>query len=315
MDNQITNTEIQTIAKTLRELAFPTRFAVEICADCNLECSMCHHPQMRRPKGRMPFELWKKCADQIAEISLETQCWFSFCGEPLLEPDLLIRMIDYGKTVGLRSLNINTNGILLTPDFAEPILDSGVDLIVFGIDGFSKEVYERIRIGGNRDELYSNIEKFLAVRSDRSTAPEVQVQFIEMEENVHEFEEFLEFWLERGVTVKARRMLSWGGTFETSFGVPLDERIPCPWAITMMHVFWDGRVPRCPGDTEGEEGFGNAWDEPLIELWRKLGVYREKHLQHRFDELPERCQTCKDWMTGAAERIRPKNNRLDQSLV
>ena len=39
------------IAKTLRPLAFPTRFAVEVTADCNLACSMCHHPDMRRPKG------------------------------------------------------------------------------------------------------------------------------------------------------------------------------------------------------------------------------------------------------------------------
>ena len=130
------------IATTLTELSFPTRFAVEVHADCNLKCSMCHHPEMRRPKGKMPFELWKKCADQIANISPDTQCWFSFCGEPLLAPDLLIRMIAYGKSAGLRSLNINTNGMLLTPDLARPIIDSGVDLIVFGIDGFSKQTYE-----------------------------------------------------------------------------------------------------------------------------------------------------------------------------
>jgi hypothetical protein len=73
----------------------------------------------------------------------------------------------------------------------------------------------------------------------------------------------------------------------------------------MMHVFWDGRVPRCPGDTEGEEGVGNAWHSPLAELWARLGGYRELHLSHRFDELPARCHGCKDWMTGAAERVRP----------
>ena len=129
-------TELDRIAATLQEMSFPTRFAVEVCADCNLACAMCHHPNMQRPKGKMPFELWKKCADQIAEVSPNTQCWFSFCGEPLLEPDLLIQMITYGKSVGLQSLNINTNGMLLTPDLAEPIMDSGVDLVVLGIDGF-----------------------------------------------------------------------------------------------------------------------------------------------------------------------------------
>jgi sulfatase maturation enzyme AslB (radical SAM superfamily) len=106
------------ISKTLRQLSFPTRFAVEVTAECNLACSMCHHPDMRRPKGRMPFELWKKCADQISAISPESQCWFSFCGEPLLEPELIFKMLTYGKSVGLRSLNVNTNGMPLTPELA-----------------------------------------------------------------------------------------------------------------------------------------------------------------------------------------------------
>src|ERR1035437_2159845 len=34
------------------------------------------------------------------------------------------------------------------------------------------------------------------------------------------------------------------------------------------------------------------------------GTYRDHHLKHRFDQLPDRCQSCKDWMTGAAKRIR-----------
>jgi sulfatase maturation enzyme AslB (radical SAM superfamily) len=296
---------LKEISGTLKNLDFPTRFAVEVTAECNLKCYMCHHPNMIRPKGRMPFELWKKCADQVAEISPSTQCWFSFCGEPLLEPELLIKMIKYGKSVGLKSVNINTNGMLLTPNLAVPIIESGVDLIVFGIDGFAVETFEKIRVEAKRDIVYANVEHLLKVRKEYGNKPEIQVQFIEMEENKHEFEEFKNYWLKKGATIKARRMLSWGGQFETHLQVPNEERIPCPWACTMMHVFWDGRVPRCPGDTEGQEGSGNAWDEPLSVLWARLGHNRDLHLQHRFDELPERCHTCTDWMTGSADRIKP----------
>lgn len=296
---------LEEIEGTLKTLPFPTRFAVEVTAECNLKCSMCHHPGMARPKGRMPFELWKKCADQVAEISPSTQCWFSFCGEPLLEPELLIKMIKYGKSVGLKSININTNGMLLTPDLAVPIIESGVDLIVFGIDGFTAETFEKIRVEAVRDVVYTNVGYILETRKKYGNKPEIQVQFIEMEENKHEFEDFKNYWLKKGATIKARRMLSWGGKFETHLQVPNEERIPCPWACTMMHVFWDGRVPRCPGDTEGQEGSGNAWDEPLSVLWARLGHNRDLHLQHRFDELPERCHTCTDWMTGSADRIKP----------
>ena len=303
--NEHKNPNIDQIAKTLRPLPFPTRFAVEVTAECNLACSMCHHPNMRRPKGRMPFELWKRCADQISEISPDTQCWFSFIGEPLLEPELLFKMLAYGKSVGLKSLNINTNAMPLTPELVEPLLESGANLIVFGIDGFSKETFEKIRVNAVRDEVYTNIENFLAARKVRSYGPDIQVQFIEMDENEHELDLFKAYWLARGASLKVRKKLSWGGSFDTPLNVPKAERIPCPWAITMMHVFWDGRVPRCPGDTEGEEGVGNAWDEPLTVLWERLGTYRKKHLEYCFDDLPERCRLCKDWMTGAAERIRP----------
>jgi pyruvate-formate lyase-activating enzyme len=297
--------ELARIAGTLHERPFPTRFAVEVCAACNLSCTMCHHPMMCRPKGNMPFELWQRCADQIAAVSPQTQCWFSFCGEPLLEPERLVRMTKYGKSVGLRSVNINTNGMLLTGEVQELVLDSGADLIVFGIDGFSAATYERIRVGAKRDVVYENVERFLALRRERGFGPDVQVQFIEMDENEHELEAFSEHWLAHGATLKVRKKLSWGGRFDTPLNVDPADRIPCPGAMTMMHVFWDGRVPRCPGDTEGEEGVGNAWDAPLAELWAELGRYRMLHMEHRFDELPERCHTCKDWMTGAAHRIRP----------
>lgn len=297
--------ELHRIVPTLRPMAFPTRFAVEVCAECNLACSMCHHPAMRRPKGKMPFELWRKCADEIAEVSPRTECWFSFCGEPLLAPERLLEMLAYGKSVGLESLNINSNGMLLTPDLAPQILDSGADLIVFGIDGFTAETFERIRVRAIRDVVYGNVEHLLALRRARGNGPEIQVQFIEMDENTHEVEAFSEHWLRHGATLKVRNKLSWGGTFDTPLCIPHEDRIPCPWALTMMHVFWDGRVPRCPGDTEGEEGVGNAWDEPLSVLWARLGGYRQHHLNHDFDRLPDRCQTCKDWMTGSAKRIRP----------
>jgi pyruvate-formate lyase-activating enzyme len=307
--------DLHRIVPTLYEMDFPRRFAVEVCAECNLACTMCHHPFMRRPKGRMPFELWTRCADQIAAIAPNTECWFSFCGEPLLEPDLLLRMLAYGRSAGLRSLNINTNGMLLTADLDERILDSGVDLIVFGIDGFSAESYEKVRVKGKRDVVYANAERLLARRHARASGPQIQIQFIEMDENEHEIEDFKRHWLKHGAILKVRNKLSWGGKFDTPLCVPQEDRIACPWAITMMHVFWDGRVPRCPGDTEGEEGAGNAWDEPLAALWKKLGTYRDHHLNRRFDKLPKRCQECKDWMTGAAERIKPAEGAFADAQV
>jgi pyruvate-formate lyase-activating enzyme len=307
----ISQPDLPGVARTLRPNTFPTRFAVELCADCNLHCSMCHHPAMHRPKGVMPFPLWQKCADEIAASVPATQVWFSFCGEPLLQPELLLRYLAYGRSVGLTALCLNTNGMLLTRELADALLDAGLSQFVIGLDAYSAESYAKIRCGGDRDIVYQNVEYLLERRKARSDGPEVFVQFIAMQENEGELDAFRAHWLARGATVKARHMLSWGGKFGTPLCVPDEERIACPWAVTMMHVFWDGRVPRCPGDTEGEEGVGNAWHESLTTLWAKLGHYRELHLQHRFAELPERCHQCRDWMVGSAERIRPTEEQVE----
>lgn len=296
---------LPSILPTLGPSVFPKKLALELTAHCNLRCSMCHHPNMRRPKGRLPFALWQRCADETAAVAPGIEVWFSFCGEPLLEPDLLLKMLDYGESVGLKSLNLNTNGMLLTPAVSDRLVASPVSLIVIGVDAFKASTYAQIRIDGNRDELYRNVEYLLQARDRENPELEIQVQFIEMPLNAGEMAPFSDYWLQRGATVKRRNMLSWGGQMTTPMDIAREERIPCPWAITMMHVFWDGRVPRCPGDTEGAESAGNAWDESLTVLWRRLGNYRQLHLQRNFDALPERCHTCKDWMVGVAERVRP----------
>lgn len=301
--------ELERVAGTLKQIPFPSRLAVELCADCNLNCTMCHHDQMQRPKGVMPFELWKKCAQEVADIAPQTDVWFSFCGEPLLEPDLLVKMITYGKKVGLESINLNSNGMQLTHSLSSRLVDSGLKSIVIGIDGFKKGTYEKIRVGGVHEVLYEQVEHLLILRAARNKDLEIMVQFIEMDENAGELDAFRRHWLSRGAVVKARKKLSWGGRFDTPLTTPFEDRIPCPWSVTMMHVFWDGRVPRCPGDTEGDESAGNAWHASLKSLWDELGPYREHHLQHRFAELPERCQSCKDWMVGIADRIRPENGK------
>ena len=44
--------QLNRIAGTLRDSFFPDKFAVEICADCNLACTMCHHPEMKPTEGQ-----------------------------------------------------------------------------------------------------------------------------------------------------------------------------------------------------------------------------------------------------------------------
>ncbi len=70
--------ELDRIAAGLKNPSFPKIFAVELCAECDLNCSMCHHDQMQRPKGNLPMPLWRKCPKFGSKLSFRAGCvWAS----------------------------------------------------------------------------------------------------------------------------------------------------------------------------------------------------------------------------------------------
>ena len=72
------NHELQRIAGTLSQSTYPKKLAIELCADCNLNCAMCHHDQMARPKGVMPLPLFQRMIDELAPVKPDCEIWVSF---------------------------------------------------------------------------------------------------------------------------------------------------------------------------------------------------------------------------------------------
>jgi radical SAM protein with 4Fe4S-binding SPASM domain len=303
-----TNKSLREIGASLVDTDYPRQITFEISAHCNLQCIMCPHPDMTRRKGFMDEDLYRKCIDEVAAEAPETEVWLADHGESLIAGGALVERIRYAKFKDLPKVFLNTNGMLLDRPLAAGIVSAGLDMIVFGIDAYRAETYERIRVGGKLDAVIQNIDGLLQEkRLHQSAKPEVWVQFIEMEENWGERDEFQRFWTERGVGVKIRRKLSWGACIESpDLRVLETERIACPWLINLMHILWDGSVCRCSGDHECNYLMGNVRDQTIGGIWRgELRKERQIHLQGRFDLVNQQCQQCIDWKVGAAEKYLP----------
>ncbi|MCR5331028.1 MAG: radical SAM protein, partial [Lachnospiraceae bacterium] len=163
---------------------FPLNIIIEPGNYCNLNCTTCVNNKLTRPKGAMNAFLYKKIIDEIAKENPYTRIWLDFYGEPLIQKWKLFYFIDYAKKKGLQNIEMNTNGTLLDTEMAEMLLDSGIDFISIDCDGFSKEVYEKIRVNANRDITYSNIENILKRKEERKLEkPIIEIKVMEMEEN------------------------------------------------------------------------------------------------------------------------------------
>ena len=294
---------------------FPLSIAIEPSNHCNLNCICCANNKLTRPRGRMDIYLYKKLIDEIAAENPYTRLWLDYYGEPLLQGFRLFYMIDYAKKSGLKNICMNTNGTLINREMAEMLLDSGIDFISIDCDGFSKEVYEQIRVNANRDVMYANTEYLLQRKKERGLkTPIIEVKAMEMKENKHEIDQIINYWRERGAWTTKRRLISWGGSVEEIRPEERDNRIACGNAVGIITITWDDKATLCVMDINADNACGDVTKESLKKIWqRRNKEFVALHMEHRFDELPEICQKCTDWEIIGEERYDENGNRMDKS--
>ncbi|MCX8083993.1 MAG: radical SAM protein [Calditerrivibrio sp.] len=288
-------------------IEFPKVVLIDTVSFCNLRCSMCVHKNMTRKKGIMKWELVTKILDEIAENNKDTRVWMVFFGDPFVIKNTkpsIFDMIKYGKEKGLTDIVLNSNGCLMDENAAKELIDSRLDAIYFGVDAVTPETYAKLRVGGDYNKTVNNILTLIRLKKELSvTHPKVVVQFVEMDENVDEKEEFIKFWTSQGVTAKIRPKVSWAGSIDAPnqiFGNK--DRWPCHWLMQTMSIADDGRVVLCPVDLDAKVVVGNVTKESLKSVWQnQLKVLRKLHIEGRYNELPPMCRDCKDWQSARSD--------------
>lgn len=303
------------VEKKFKISDFPLNVIIEPGNFCNLNCVTCANNKLTRPKGHMNILLYKKIIDEIAEENVYTRVWLDFYGEPLLQQYKIYYMIKYAKERGLKNININTNGTLLNKEMAEMLLDSQIDFISIDCDGFSKEVYEKIRVGANRDTTYANIEYLLKRKEElKLEKPIIEVKVMEMEENKHEIADIISYWRERKAWTTTRRLISWAGMCEDIIPETSEARIACGNAVGILPITWDGKAVNCVMDVDAQNICGDVNHMSLKEIWTKRNEdLVRKHLNHNWDELPEICQKCSDWAIIGEERFDENGNKVEKN--
>jgi len=157
--------------------------------------------------------------------------------------------------------------------------------------------------------VYANVERLLEIKARRGLAtPRVEVQFSMMTANEHEAAAFRDYWLARGADVKIREKMTWAGTVEADNLYASLPRIACPWALRTCAIQWTGDIVACAVDFDAAFVAGNVREQSIHEIWN--GPHRElqqRHLAHRFAELPAPCRECLDWqVAGGADHFKPE---------
>ena len=253
----------------------PIKLWIESTNICNLQCVMC--PNKDTPaneKGVMSFDLFKKIIDEAKDFVYDI--YLHHRGEPFIHPHLR-DMAAYAKKNGL-CVKFHTNGTVLSPQKAQEILTADLDLISFSFDGFSKPLYEKIRVNADFDKTINNILYFLQLKKQlKKTKPYTIVEEIAFP-NEPEYTAASAIQSRTALVQKlkqqgldeliVKKLYNWAGSYET----PVEscasiQYTTCTFLWYAMVICWDGTVTPCPQDYFATLPMGSVKEQSIRTIW------------------------------------------------
>jgi len=289
------------------EILIPQELAIETIFGCNLKCTMCSiDAPTDRKKGAMSMDLFRYIADEMVPYRSQIERVDLFgLGEPLLDPHIFER-IRYLRERSFRNLGLSTNANLLDLEKRKALLETGIETVIFSIDGFRKETHEKIRRGSSFERVVSNVEETIKMRDRGNYGTRFVIRLIRQPGNESEWAPYREFWNQRLSREKRDYVVAYdmhnnGGLLvskeEILAGTGLDPAVearPCHFLFECLIILADGQIAAChPDFHEPHFHLGKIPPMTPIEAFNSPSFrhLREMHRQGRKVEFPL-CREC-----------------------
>lgn len=165
---------------------------MDLTPRCNIYCTMCLLPlEEDHSKGaEMSNAVYERIVD---EIFPQAKCVALSCGSEPFMSKRFLPALEAAVARGVPNVRFVTNGLLMTDEAVEQIVDLGVNRITISLDGATAATYESIRVGGKFDRLKDRLHALrLAKRRKRKRAPVVKLSWVLMRSNLHEVLDLVE---------------------------------------------------------------------------------------------------------------------------
>ncbi len=304
----------------------PFEWEIDTTNICQLKCPLCHTGlgTIHRDKGTMHYDLFTKTIDQIKDycVWLTLYSW----GEPFLNRRIH-EFVAYAHQRNISTI-ISTNlNKPLSPEMAENIIKSGLDVMIISMDGVTQDVYEVYRVGGRLDRVLENINLLVQKKQELGyTTPHLEWQFIVMQQNEHQIDDAKQLAGQLGVNSLVFKKVDFPHGMndpkeaerwlprdhpeyhrEDPFHKPFQEDGQRCWRLWRSAVVnWDGGFAPCCYLTDKSEDFGDASVNSVEEIWNNhnyataRGLFKEGYTPEKWVG----CVSCSVYQGSRAARKR-----------
>jgi len=216
-------------------------------------------------------------------------------GETIMNPDAFT-MIRYAKSKGTRMV-FSTNATLMNSAVMESILDSGLDHIIFSLNGTTREVYASVHGMDHFDAAVANIREFLKRKCETRASTMVTLQMVCLQQTLHQVQDFYRTWRNvPGVnSVRVKKDVVAVERIQTSEVAKRSQRRNACARLWYgpVYIETNGDVYATPGVLYKAPPVGNLWRNSLREIWnnKTMQAMRRAHVSGDESPFPE-CVDC-----------------------
>jgi radical SAM protein with 4Fe4S-binding SPASM domain len=256
------------------------------------------------------LENFKKLMDEIGDHLLFLHLWG--WGEPFINQDFF-SMIRYAKDKGLKMISSTNGHFFESEENIDQLIDSGLDALIFALDGVSRETYEKYRKQGDFDKAIRGLRLLVQRRKERGASfPLLNLRMLVTRDNEDEVSKMRSLAQEIGVDVLTLKTLN---SFDNEAdgkgliplhpeyrrfeyddrGQPIRKKNSCKKLWNHPTVYRDGVIVPCDYHTGLELSLGNVFannGHSFREVWFGEGF---RQLRRRFlkrDQSGLRCENC-----------------------
>lgn len=306
----------------------PLCIRIEPTQVCNFRCEFCPVSlkcfREHNNHGFMSFDLFQKVIMDIKKsFGSVKNIMLVGMGESLLHSHItdMIQMI-VRENVS-ESVEITTNGSLLTHDMSQALCESNLSLLRISVNGLSAADYKKhCGISLDFDEYVSNIQHLYSVRKNTKIYVKIINYMVQTDEQYQRFLDIfspicdmisVENLIEGDSRIDYHKIAGNNISFEqTQSNTDLLETKICTMPYYTLQINCDGSVYPCC--TPGVRQMGNVNESSVGEIWEKEALAFQKLMLDGVEGIPF-CNQCasmqyrvypEDALDSAADRLKLK---------
>lgn len=287
---------------------------IEVTNVCNFRCKFCYtsNDEIKKKynitQGYMEYALFTKIIDDLKIFpSKVKRILFHVNGEPLLNKNI-IQMIKYAKENAVATeLVMFTNGVLLSKEISEKIVDAGLDKVQISVEGINAEKYKNVC--GEKIDFEDFIKKieylYKYAHNKKEGKCRIHCKIIDVgmkEQDKEEFHKVFdkisdEAYIEQLLDICPEGVMDTTmgyGRTTTQEGRELKAKKVCTAPFYICAINYDGGVEGCACDWRRSLILGNVKEESLYDIWNgdKYMELRKYQLEGNRSKITE-CADCK----------------------